>query len=100
VVCPSWAEPFGLVVAEAMAAGRPIVAAASGAIPELIADEQSGLLFPPREPAGIAQVVTRLLGDPKLAERLASEAARVVRSRFTIGRYADELQEVLATARF
>jgi glycosyltransferase involved in cell wall biosynthesis len=95
VVVPSWAEPFGLVVAEAMAAGRPIVGAAAGAIPELITDSVSGLLVPPRAPAALAAAVVRLLQDRALAQRLAREAQRVVRQNFTIARYAREIQEVL-----
>jgi glycosyltransferase involved in cell wall biosynthesis len=100
VVCPSWAEPFGLVVAEAMAAARPIVGAASGAIPELIEHERSGLLAPPRDPPALASAVVRILHDSALAERLAAEAARAVRERFTIARYAAELQDVLVGVRF
>ncbi len=99
VVCPSWAEPFGLVVAEAMAAARPIVGASSGAIPELITHEQSGLLAPPRDPPALAAAVLRMLGDPALAARLAGEAQRVVRERFTISRYAAELQALLLDTR-
>jgi D-inositol-3-phosphate glycosyltransferase len=95
VVVPSWAEPVGLVVAEAMAAGRPIVGAAAGAIPELITDSVSGLLVPPRAPAALAAAVVRLLQDRALAQRLAREAQRVVRQNFTIARYAREIQEVL-----
>jgi glycosyltransferase involved in cell wall biosynthesis len=95
VVVPSWSEPFGLVVAEAMAARKPIVGAAAGAIPELIKDGESGLLVPPRDPPALAQAVTRLLQDQELAARLATEAQRVVRKKFTIERYARDMLDVL-----
>jgi glycosyltransferase involved in cell wall biosynthesis len=95
VVVPSWSEPFGLVVAEAMAARKPIVGAAAGAIPELIKDGDSGLLVPPRDPPALAHAVIRLLQDRALAERLATEAQRVVREKFTIERYARDMLDVL-----
>jgi glycosyltransferase involved in cell wall biosynthesis len=95
VVVPSWAEPFGLVVAEAMAAGRPIVASAGGAIPELIENETTGLLVPPRDPAGLAVAIVRMLQEPELRARLGEAAQRVVREKFTIARYSSEIQAVL-----
>jgi glycosyltransferase involved in cell wall biosynthesis len=100
VACPSWAEPFGLVVAEAMAAGCPIVGAASGAIPELLEHERGGLLVPPRDARALGEAVVRLLADNGLAARLANEAARVVRERFTISRYAKEMEDLLTGVRF
>jgi glycosyltransferase involved in cell wall biosynthesis len=99
VAVPSWSEPFGLVVAEAMAARKPIVGAAAGAIPELVTAEVSALLVPPRDPPALAAAVVRLLRDRALAERLATEAQRVVRERFTIERYAAEIQDVLTPKR-
>jgi glycosyltransferase involved in cell wall biosynthesis len=95
VVVPSWAEPFGLVVAEAMAAARPIVAADAGAIPELVTDGESAILVPPRDPPALAQAIVRLLADRALAQRLATRAQQVVREKFTIARYAHEIQDVL-----
>jgi glycosyltransferase involved in cell wall biosynthesis len=95
VVIPSWAEPFGLVVAEAMAAARPIVAAAGGAIPELIDHGVSGLLVPPRDPPALAEAVIRLLREPAFALRLGKTAQQVVREKFTIARYSSEIQAVL-----
>ena len=99
VAVPSWSELFGLVVAEAMAAGKPIVGAAAGAIPELVSNEVSALLVPPRDPPALAQAIVRLLQNRALAERLATEAQRVVRQRFTIERYATEIQDVLTSRR-
>lgn len=95
VVTPSWAEPFGLVVAEAMATGTPIVGTAGGAIPELLEDGVSGLLVPPRDSAALADAVVRILDDPALGARLAEAAGRVVREKFTIERYAARLQGLL-----
>jgi glycosyltransferase involved in cell wall biosynthesis len=66
-VLPSLWEGFGLVLVEAMAAGRPVVASAVGPIPEIVVDGVTGLLVPPGDPAALAEAVTRLLRDPELA---------------------------------
>jgi len=76
VVAPSDREGFGVAAAEAMAFGRPVVAAAGGALLELVADEETGLLVPPRDAPALREAVLRLLGDPELRERLG-RAARV-----------------------
>lgn len=62
VLVPSrWAEPFGLVAAEAQAAGAPVVAYAQGGLPEVIADGETGALVPVGEVAAAAQAVGRAL---------------------------------------
>jgi glycosyltransferase involved in cell wall biosynthesis len=98
-----WAEAFGLSVVEAMAAGVPVVASRTGAIPELIADGETGLLVPPGDAPALAEALGRLLDDPPLRTRLATSARAVVRSRFTVegtvaGLYA-VLAELLPTLR-
>ncbi len=72
-----WEEQFGMVLAEAMAAHVPVVAAASGAIPEVVGD--SGTLFPAGDWVGLADVLERgpLAGAP--GTRRAPDAARLER---------------------
>ncbi|MFN6980081.1 MAG: glycosyltransferase family 4 protein, partial [Gemmobacter sp.] len=62
-VQPSRAEAFGLGVAEAMAAGRPVIASRAGGLPELVAEGETGLLVPPGDPAALAAAIGRLAGD-------------------------------------
>lgn len=73
-VQPSRAESFGLAVAEAMAAGAPIVATRVGGVPELVVDGRTGLLVPVGDDRAMAEAITRILGDRDLARRLAADA--------------------------
>ncbi len=65
---PSWVEQFGRVVVEAQASGVPVVASASGALPDVVGDE--GLLVPPGDPGALAAALARFLDEPGLWERL------------------------------
>lgn len=77
LVAPSvWAEPFGIVVAEALAAGRPVVASRVGGIPEIVRDGCEGLLVAPADPAALAAALRRIVDDGALRETLAGNAAR------------------------
>lgn len=95
-VHPSPEEAFGMAVVEAMLAGRPIVAARSCALPELIDDGTTGLLFEPQNPQDLARQVERLLDDPALATRLAHAADASARQRFAPQRLATELSALLS----
>jgi glycosyltransferase involved in cell wall biosynthesis len=78
ILLPSWEEPFGRVVAEGMAAGRPVIATTVGGPAETIADGRTGLLAPPKEPAAWAAAITRLLDDPAFARRLGAAGRQAV----------------------
>jgi glycosyltransferase involved in cell wall biosynthesis len=82
VVAPCEREGFGLAAAEAMAFGRPVVAAAGGALLELVADGETGLLVPPRDAPALRAAVERLLADGALRERLGRAARERARERF------------------
>jgi len=82
VVAPCEREGFGVAAAEAMAFGRPVVAAAGGGLLELVSPEETGLLVPPRDAAAMRAAVERLLGDPELRERMGREARVRARERF------------------
>jgi len=82
VVAPCEREGFGLAAAEAMAFGRPVVAAAGGALLELVADGETGVLVPPRDAQALRAAVERLLADPALRERLGARARARARERF------------------
>jgi glycosyltransferase involved in cell wall biosynthesis len=84
VVIPSRREGLPLVLLEAMALGRPIVATAVGGIPEVIQDGVNGLLVPPEDPSARAEAVVRVLSDPELRARLGGAAAAAVEDRWHV----------------
>lgn len=75
-------EGFGLVLLEAMAASRPIVASSVSAIPEIVLDGRTGLLCKSGDPAAFAQALLRL-EDPRVRARLGSAGHNRVLSHFT-----------------
>lgn len=83
---PSTLETFGLVTAEAMLAGAPVVAANCGPNPEFIRDGENGLLVPPNDAPGLAAAASRLLRNPELAATLAGNGRRTVERDFSVDR--------------
>ncbi len=83
VVVPSeWPEAFGLVVAEAMAAGVAPVATAHGAFVDLISDNVDGLLYAPGDDRALAEILRRVDSDPDWIARLGKEAKATYERRF------------------
>jgi glycosyltransferase involved in cell wall biosynthesis len=91
-------EGFGLVFAEAMAAGKPVVATQVSAIPEVVVDGETGLLVPPGDPAAAAAALIRLCEDPAERRRLGRNGYQRVRQRFTADRMVDETVAVYREA--
>ncbi len=82
-------EGLGVAVLEALAAGLPTVASRVGGIPELIANEHTGLLVPPQDAPALADALVRLLTQPELARRLGATGQTVVRTRFDLATMAN-----------
>jgi glycosyltransferase involved in cell wall biosynthesis len=82
VACPSRREGFGVVCAEAMAHGRPVVASAVGGLLDLVVDGETGLLVPPRDPRALRAALDRLLDDSELRHRLGAAGRERVREHF------------------
>ncbi|HZB23878.1 MAG TPA: glycosyltransferase [Gaiellaceae bacterium] len=91
VALPSWTEGLPMVVLEAMALGRAVVATPVGGTPELLEDGETGLLVPPRDPKALATALRRLLEDDALRRRLGDNARRRVDERFTADATAREV---------
>jgi glycosyltransferase involved in cell wall biosynthesis len=83
-VLASLSEACSNVLLEAMATRLPVIATRVGGNPALVDDEVTGLLASPRDPAGLAKVIIRLVENPDLAEDLAARALVRVRAEFSI----------------
>lgn len=76
-------EPFGLVVLEGMAVGRPVVATKHGGPLDVIVEGESGFLTPPDDEVALADVLNRLLDDPALRSRVGEAGRRRLHEKFT-----------------
>jgi glycosyltransferase involved in cell wall biosynthesis len=81
---PSIWEGFGLVLLEAMAAGRPIVASRVATIPEVVVDGETGLLVPAGDPLALAEALAQLADQPALATRFGEAGRERLRRQFSI----------------
>jgi glycosyltransferase involved in cell wall biosynthesis len=91
LVLPSTQEPFGTVVAEAMAAGTPVVATHVDGLPELVEDGVTGRLVEPGDTAALAVAVLDVLDHREAMGR----AARAAAERFGADAYADRVEDLL-----
>jgi glycosyltransferase involved in cell wall biosynthesis len=81
LLVPSWEEPFGIVLLEAMASGIPVISTAAGGPLEIIEPNISGLLVPPRDSRALAAAVGRML---EIRDSVVSNARKRVEERFDI----------------
>ncbi len=89
-------EPFGRVIVEAMAAGRPIVATAAGGAVELVDDGRTGLLVPPGDARALGHALRQLLADPARAARLARAGRADAQRRFARERMQEDVRALVA----
>lgn len=95
-VAPSlFAEAFCLGVLEPMTLGRPVIASAVGAIPELIVPEVNGILVPPADEEALARAMHRVLHDPALAGRLGRAGRERAERDFTPVTQVDQLTRLV-----
>lgn len=93
-VQPSHYEPFGLVAIEAMASGTPVVASNVGGFQFTVVPEETGLLVPPKDNAGFAQAIDRILANPDWQKQLGQRARQRVEAKFSWDGVASQLAEL------
>jgi glycosyltransferase involved in cell wall biosynthesis len=84
LLVPSWEEPFGRAVIEAMAMGTPVAATAVGGPPEILRDGVDGLLLAPRDPEGWADALVPLVSDGEVRLRMGASARERAVERFGV----------------
>jgi glycosyltransferase involved in cell wall biosynthesis len=90
-------EPFGRVIIEGMAVGKPVIATRAGGVPEFVHDGEDALLVEPGNARELADTLARLLGDASERVRL-SRAARASAERFSLPRHVEAMTDVFERA--
>jgi hypothetical protein len=91
-------DVFPTVILEAMAATRPVVSTRLAGIPELVVDEETGLLVSPGDTSALANALDRLLGDPQLRLRYANAGRARIEQQFRIEETVAPLIRLLQTS--
>jgi glycosyltransferase involved in cell wall biosynthesis len=90
-ILPSDSEALPTVLIEAGAAGLPTVASRVGGVQEIIVDQETGYLIPPRNPQALADALDRLLDNPQQAKRMGERACERVHRLFTLDGQVESL---------
>jgi glycosyltransferase involved in cell wall biosynthesis len=93
----SYKEGMPNVVMEAMALARPVVASEVNGITELMVDNETGFIVPPKDPSALARSLEKLLDDPGLGARFSAAARQRIESRFSYAAMIDNLETYLQT---
>lgn len=88
-VLPSLAEPFGLVLLEAMALGKPVIATQAGGPIEIVLDGESGLLVPPSDAYALASAIGKVAADVGVARRFGCGGLARFHEQFTVDRMVE-----------
>lgn len=93
-VLPSINEGLGMVLVEAYAFGKPVVATNVGGIPEVVEDKKTGLLTPPKDSKKLAQAIIELLEDPKRAKKMGEEGKKKVITTFGVDVMVEKIERL------
>lgn len=96
-VSASETESFGLAMAEAMAAGTPVVATRTEGAQEVVEDQKTGLLVPIGDVDRIAEAVASLLANAERRHTMGAHANEAANTRFSLNRMVDEIEKIYAT---
>jgi starch synthase len=91
---PSQYEAFGIVLAEAQAARKPVVATKVGGVPNVVRDRKTGILVDYGNPKDLAMAINSLLGDPEKRNAFGESGFEWVAKNFSIDKVVDRLEDV------
>jgi glycosyltransferase involved in cell wall biosynthesis len=98
IVPSTWPEPFGIVILEAMACGKPVIASRIGGIPDVVIDGETGLLVPPDDHNALRESIADLLADSERTARMGQAALTALeqfRSRAVVPRIEQVYRDLL-----
>jgi len=90
-VMASQMESFGLVYAEAMACGLPVIGTSVGGVPEIIINNITGFLVPPDNPVELGKKIEIFITDEKKREKMGKAGMNRIQSRFNVKKTIDRL---------
>lgn len=95
ILChPALSEPLGLVLLEAMAYAKPVIASAVQGIPEVVVDGDTGLLTPARDSVALAKALTQLIANPELAKEMGKRGKQRVREQFSLTKMVTQYENL------
>jgi len=94
-VLPSVKEGFPWTILEAMAAEVPIIATKVGGVPEIIQNNQSGIIVEPKNPKQLAEAIKELIKSPELRKKLTQKASKTAGERFGLDKMVREIEKLL-----
>jgi glycosyltransferase involved in cell wall biosynthesis len=94
LVLSSLSEACPMVVLEAMATGKPVVAARVGGVPEEIVDGQTGILVPPEDAEAIAEAVLYLLKHPRQAKEMGVKGRERIIQHFSLEKSVEQHKDL------
>jgi glycosyltransferase involved in cell wall biosynthesis len=97
LILPSYYEAFGLVLAEAMAVGCPVLASRVGGIPDVIRENETGRLFTAGDASSIARCLKLTIDDPDAREQMARTGRQMTRHRFHPSVISRQVQRIYQT---
>jgi glycosyltransferase involved in cell wall biosynthesis len=97
LICASeWYEVLGFTVVEAMALGKPVIGSAIGAIPEMVIDNYTGLLFEPGNSTQLAGLIKKLYADVELAGQMGTNAKQHITNLINTEKHFEGLQKLIS----
>lgn len=97
-IMPSWEEPFGVVVLEAMSVGLPVIGVNTGGVKEIIENDKTGFLVDAKSPELIAEKMILLSQNPEKANILGIEGEKSVKEKYKAKTHVENLEKIFSAS--